>query len=189
MLIGAALFGRSDRPKAMFAAFAGGLTPDLPMFLMVFMATRFSGIPEHEVFGTLYFSESWQRVFALDHSFFVWMALIVSGLVLRFPAVVAFAGAAFAHAAIDFVTHSDDARRQLLPFSDRVFQSPISYWDPAHYGEIIAPIEAGLAIALTAVLLWRLEQWWARGLTLLVSAILLVPIILTRGFHGLHGMN
>lgn len=186
MLIGAALFGRSDRPKATLAAFAGGLTPDLPMFLMVLVAARFSCIPEHEVFGALYFSESWQRVFAIDHSFFVWTTLIVAGLVLRSPAVVAFAGAALAHAAVDFVTHNDDARRQLWPFSDRVFRSPISYWDPAHYGEIVAPIEAGMALTLAALLLWRMDQWWARGLTLLVSAFLLAPIVLTGGLHGMN---
>lgn len=189
MLIGAALFGRSDRQRATLAAFAGGMAPDLPMFLMVLGAAWFAGLPEHEVFGTLYFSDSWQRVFAVDHSFFVWMTLIVVALVVRFPAILAFAGAALAHVAVDFVTHGDDARRQLWPLSDQVFRSPISYWDPAQYGEIVAPIEAGIAIALTALLLWRLERWWARGLTLLVSAVLLVPVILTGGFHGLHGMN
>jgi len=189
MLVGAALFGRSSRLNATLAAFAGGLTPDLPMILMVLVAAGSSGIPEHEIFDTLYFSERWQRVFAIDHSFFVWTTLIVAGLALRFPAIIAFAGAALAHAAVDFVTHHDDARRQLWPFSDRVFQSPISYWDRAHYGEIVAPIEAGIAIALTAALLWRLDRWWARGLTLLVAGIQLIPILATGGFHGLHGMG
>lgn len=189
MLVGAALFARPNRPNAMLAAFAGGLVPDLPMFLMVLVAARFSGIPEHEVFGALYFSESWQRVFAIDHSFFVWTTLLAGGLLLRCPAVIAFAGAALAHAAVDFATHHDDARRQLWPFSNGVFQSPVSYWDPAHYGAIVGPIEAGIALALAALLLWRLDRWWARGLTLLVAGIQLIPILATGGFHGLHGMG
>lgn len=76
MLLGAAIFARPLCVATLVAALAGGLAPDLPMFAMVLCSTRVSGIPEHEVFSTLFFSESWQAVFAVDHSFFVWGSLL-----------------------------------------------------------------------------------------------------------------
>ena len=58
MLIGAAVFGRQLVPATLAAALEGGLAPDLPMFAMVLWATRVAGVPEHEVFSTLFFSET-----------------------------------------------------------------------------------------------------------------------------------
>jgi len=189
IVIGAALFARRDRPDVTLAAFAGGLAPDLLLFLMYGTAVWAFGIPEHRVFGAIYFSPGWQTVFAVDHSFLLWAALLAAGIGLRRAPLVAFGGAGITHAATDFVLHNDDARRQLWPISDWMFRSPMSYWDPAHYGGIIAPVEAVLVAGLTVVLLRRLRRWWERGLTLAAAAALIVPILLTGGFHGLHGIG
>lgn len=187
MIIGAALFARKGHPSVSAAALAGGLAPDIPMFLMIAYATRIAGIPEQEVFGTLFFSPSWQRIFAIDHSFFVWGALVAAGLLLHRKAIVAFAGSGLAHAATDFLTHHDDARQQLWPVSDWVFRSPVSYWDPTYFGGLFAPFEAVLVFVLTVILVRRLEKWWERAAIVTVAAVLLAPILLTGGFHGLHG--
>jgi hypothetical protein len=177
------------QPGSSVAAFAGGLFPDLPMLIMVLYATRVAGIPEREVFGVAYFSEGWQRVFAIDHSFAIWGPLTICGLWLRLFPMIEFAGSGLAHAAVDFVTHHDDARRQLWPFADWVFRSPVSYWDPAYFGNVVAPMEALLVVVLTVLLVFRLVQWWERLLTMAISSVFLVPIILTGGFHGLHGFG
>ena len=188
MLIGAAIFARPLCVATLVAALAGGLAPDLPMFAMVLCSTRVSGIPEHEVFSTLFFSESWQAVFAVDHSFFVWGSLLGLALWRRQLILRAFAGAGLLHALADFLTHHDDTRRQLWPVSDWVFRSPVSYWNPQFYGEAFGMFEVALVVGLTSFLCWRLERWRDRALVLAVAAPLLVPVLLTGSLHGLHGM-
>ena len=188
MIIGGALWAKRDRPGSLFAAFAGGLAPDLPMIAMILFATKVTGVPEQDVYGILYFSDEWQRVFAIDHSFLVWGLVLAAGYLLRVFTLTAFAGSGLAHAAVDFLTHHDDARQQLWPFTDWKFASPFSYWDPAYFGSIVAPLEALLVFVLTISLVFRLRRLWEKALTLAISAIFLVPIVVTGGFHGLHGM-
>ena len=67
MLIGAAVFARPMAPAVTLAALAGGLVPDIPIFVMVLWSTRVLGIPEHEVFGQLYFSAGWQAARRSSH--------------------------------------------------------------------------------------------------------------------------
>ena len=189
MLIGAAVFARPVVPATLVAAMLGGLAPDVPMFALVLFSTRLVGIPQHEVFGDLFYSDSWQAVFSVDHSFLVWGLLLALGHWRRHLILTALAGAGFLHAATDFVTHHDDARRQFWPVSDWVFRSPVSYWDPNYYGGIIGVFEVGLAGALTVLLCLRLRQWRERLLVLGVSAPLLISILLTGDLHGLHGMG
>lgn len=188
MIIGGALWAKQDRPGSLIAAFAGGLAPDLPMIAMVLFATKVTGVPAQDVYGILYFSDGWQRVFAIDHSFLVWGLVLAAGYLLRVFTLTAFAGSGLAHAAVDFLTHHDDARQQLWPFTDWKFASPFSYWDPAYFGSIVAPLEALLVFVLTIMLVFQLRRLWEKALTLAISAIFLVPIVVTGGFHGLHGM-
>lgn len=189
MIIGAALAAKREQPESLVAAFAGGLAPDLPLIAMVLYATRVAGMPEGEVFGTLFFSEGWQRVFAVDHSFAIWGVLLGIGYLLRLFPVVAFAGSGLAHAAVDFLTHHSDARQQLWPFTEWKFESPFSYWDAAHFGNVVAPFEALLVLVLAILLVIRVRSLWERLLTVAIAALLLAPIALTGGFHGLHGLT
>ena len=189
MLIGAAVFGRPHAASVTLAALAGGLAPDVPMFVMVLWSTRILGLPDHQVFGELYFSDSWQAVFAVDHGFFVWGGLF--GLAVWGGSAVlrAFAGSGLLHALADLLTHHEDARRQFWPVTDWVFRSPVSYWDARYYGEAFAVFELALVVMLSALLLWRLRRTWERTLILAIAAVMILPIILTGGFHGLHGMG
>ena len=46
------------------------------------------------------------------------------------------------HSCVDILTHYDDGPLLFFPFNWRYrFASPISYWDPRHYANIIAPLE------------------------------------------------
>lgn len=189
MIIGGALYARRNEPGSLIAAFAGGFAPDLPFLFMVVFATMVAGVPEQEIFGSLYFSESWQRVFAVDHSFAVWGILLLAGAFLRLSWLIAFSGSGLIHAAVDFFTHHSDARRQLGPFTDWVFRSPISYWDSRFWGNVVAPIEALIVIILTVLLVRRMDRWWQRLLTIGIAFVFLLPIALTGGFHGLHGLG
>ena len=189
MLVGAAVFARPIVPTTLVAALLGGLTPDVPMFVMVFWSTRLLGIPEHEVFGQLYFSDVWQAIFAIDHGFFVWVSLFGLGVWRGSILLRAFAGSGVLHAFADFLTHHDDARRQFWPLTDWEFRSPISYWDTRFYGSIFTLFEFSLVIVLTSFLLWRLRSPLERILVLAVAAPVILSVLLTGTFHGLHGMG
>ena len=55
------------------------------------------------------------------------------------------------HSAIDIVTHHNDGPLLFFPFDWTTrFSSPVSYWDPQHYGGIFAIFEHLLDIVLLA---------------------------------------
>ncbi len=91
---------------------------------------------------------------AISNAVPLWAALLVVGLVLRKPWVWAFAGAGLLHLALDFPVHHDDAHKHLWPLTNWRFHSPLSYWDPAHYGHIVSLVEIALG-ATCIVILWR----------------------------------
>ncbi len=58
------------------------------------------------------------------------------------------------HSAIDIATHFHDGPLLLFPRDVNFrFESPISYWDPRHYGRIAMPVEHGLDLAAAVVML------------------------------------
>lgn len=59
-------------PKTTLAAFAGGLAPGAGLLLLSGYTLYVMRISAGTVFGVYYFSDAWQRIFAIDHSFFVW---------------------------------------------------------------------------------------------------------------------
>lgn len=189
ILIGAAFFGRPSNPYVTLGALAGGLAPDIPMFVMVLWSTQVLGLPDQEVFGRLYFSAGWQAVFSIDHGFFVWSAMFAVAIWGGLAVLRAFAGAALLHAVADFLTHHDDARRQFWPLTEWVFRSPVSYWDPRHYGPAFAVLEFSVVILLSVFLCWRLRRTWERALVLTVAAPVVVSFVLTGSVHVLHGMG
>ncbi|MEL6373485.1 MAG: cobalamin biosynthesis protein CobQ [Pseudomonadota bacterium] len=155
MLMGAVCFGRSGRAATTVAAMAGGVIPDLPAIVMVLFARYVQGVPMPTIFRDLYFSPSWQAVIGPTHSFLTWGALLAVAMVAGFVLLRIFALSGLLHCAIDFPLHHDDGHRQFWPLSDWRFQSPVSYWDPAHYGGIVAPLEMGLAVVLAVILFAR----------------------------------
>ena len=154
LIFGAAAFARPGRRGVNAAALAGGLLPDVALYLMVGWALYVRHIPARVVFGEMYFSDRWQAIFAIDHSLPLWSLAVLLALVLRSAIGIAFAGSGLLHAVVDFLVHHDDARRQLWPLSTWVFRSPVSYWDSRYYGSIVGPLEIAVC-AVLAVLLWR----------------------------------
>lgn len=154
MIFGAALFGRADVRWTTTAAVAGGVVPDLSLYLLAGVSLFVMGIPPETVFGQLYFSPLWQAIFAVDNSIPLWALILGLAVVLRSAPAAAFGASGLLHVVIDFLVHHDDARRHLWPLSDYVFVSPVSYWDPAHHGLIVAPLEVAICFGLS-VWLWR----------------------------------
>ena len=69
------------------------------------------------------------------------------------------------HCGFDFFLHNDDAHHHFFPLSDFAFESPVSYWDAAHYGNIVAPIEVCATLAVSVYLFRRLQtRFWPLAL-------------------------
>jgi hypothetical protein len=160
VIIGAALFGRGMSSKA-WAGALGGLIPDIPMIGIV-AVLALSGTPARTIFGELYWQDWWQISNAIGHNIWLWSGLSVFGLVIRdrlstsarafdqWTLVVIFAGSALLHTAIDFLCHREDAHMSFWPLTRWKFMSPVSYYDPAHYGMWFSVFEATLGFILAA---------------------------------------
>jgi len=157
LLIGAAMFARPGAQAATMAGLAGAVIPDSDVWLM-FVVERLSGSTGCEVFHYRYWQEPWTTLQSVLNSIPLYVGILVFALLggLAAPAgtgktfqiMAIFALSSFLHVTSDFLLHHDDARAQLLPFTDWAFRSPISYWDPNHYGQAFAVFEIGLAIGL-----------------------------------------
>ncbi len=186
-LMGAVLFGKKLSPRA-WAGFLGGLTPDLPMLLIVFtlMAT---GVPPHRIFEELYWQDWWQICNAIGHSFLLWAALLILGLVLRAKSdrwmlLAIYSASALLHSIVDFLVHREDAHMSFWPLLRYKFISPVSYYDRAHYGGPFSLFEAALGGLMVVILMRRFQHRWVRiGLAVLLVPYIAVPafFILGRG--------
>lgn len=157
VIFAAAAFARPGAAKVNGAAVIGGLAPDLSLYAMGAWSMFALGRSPRDVFGEDYFSPAWQTIFAIDNSIFVWAAVLALGLTIRTPWIVAFAGGALLHIAFDLPLHHDDGRAHFWPATGWIFQSPLSYWDPAHHGRVVALLEAAAVFGL-AIVLWRRFQ-------------------------------
>ena len=181
LIVAAAAFAHPERErgdgaaKVTFAALFGAILPDLSLYLLFAWARFVQGRSPQQIFNIDYFSDAWQAVFAVDNSIPLWVLVLALAIALRSAIGVAFAGSGLLHLVTDFLLHNDDARRHLWPLSDWVFVSPVSYWDPAHYGHIAGPVEALMCFVLLAMLWQRFSGWVARGALLIAGALELLP--------------
>jgi len=178
LIFGMTAFGKAGRPAVTTAAFAGSLAPDLSLYLMAGWHLQVLGTSPEVVFGQLYFSDAWQSIFRIDNSILLWGLALVLGIMARSPIVIAFCAAGLMHLGLDFAFHHDDGRAHFWPITNWIFESPVSYWDPAHYGNIVGPIEVALALLCCGILWRRHIGRWMRGLIVLLALIEFAPFIL-----------
>ena len=135
--------------KGWWAAAAVGLgafLPDLPMFGFYAYQKLWAGTSEREIWSTLYFDENWQLLFDLFNS--IPLGLLAAAICYRFGFRfgLLLTGSAVLHMLCDFPLHHDDAHRHFLPLTNWRFESPVSYWDPRHYGFLFMWMELAFAI-------------------------------------------
>lgn len=155
ILLGAATFGRAGPKRVLFAAMAGGLAPDLSLYILAGTSLFLLQIPPQVVFDELYFSTQWQTIFAIDNSIFLWLALLGAAFWQGATRWMAFAGAGLLHVCLDFPLHAGDGRAHFWPVTNWVFHSPLSYWDSAHHASVVVPIGVVLCFAALIALLIR----------------------------------
>lgn len=162
----ASLAGGSRLPYARYALL-GGVLPDLPIFGFYLFQKAMVGSSEAQIWNEAYFRADWQLFFDAFNSAPV--ALLGIGLAGLFAtpmrnAAQVFFGAVLLHVALDLPLHHDDAHRHFLPLGDFRFESPISYWDPAHAGALGAGIEVACVLGACAILFRRYPSPWTRSL-------------------------
>ena len=160
----------------------GALLPDLPMFGF-YVYQKVIGSPERQIWSTLYFADHWQLLFDFFNSIPLALLVITICVYLRSPIGVLIAASAMLHMLCDFPLHHDDAHRHFWPLNWR-FESPISYWDPAHHGRLFAIIELLFAIGASLFVAIRGHYKPMRivgrinlGLYLIVATMVLVFLL------------
>jgi hypothetical protein len=146
------------------AIFLGALSPDLPLYLFFSWYTFIERASQRLLWSEYYFLPFWQRVFDLSHSFPLWGAGLAAGIWLKRRELYLFMAAGLMASVQDILLHHDDGHAHFFPLSDYRFASPVSYWDPSHYGAEFSLIEA---TAVTVAALWifpRLQTRWGRAL-------------------------
>lgn len=184
LILALAAAGKSDGKSRNTALFAGALFPDFMIFFMVGWERWINGLSLDQVFNESYFSDFWQETFAITNSIPLFAALFLVGWVSRIEWLWAFSLAALLHVLCDFPLHHDDGRPHFWPFSEWIFVSPISYWDPRHHGVPAGWAEAVLCVALVAILLRRFRGVIPR-IALLVG--LTIELAFSVGGHLIYG--
>ncbi len=175
--------GETDKPASLpplvsRATLLGSVMPDLPLIVLsaVFIIWDMvegnspgPGGSSHTsyLFGDLFFND-W-RVKTVHNIFHAPLLTILYTSIGYFgwrrgkkwgPWLFWFGAACMVHSAIDVAVHYDDGPLLLFPFNMNLrFHSPVSYWDPAHYGTQFAIFEHLLFLAMVGYLCL---SWWQR---------------------------
>ena len=168
LLLGLAVFGRRGDRAVTTGAAIGAVLPDASLYVLAGVSLSLLNIPPSVVFNELYFSQSWQTVFAIDNSVFVWLTVLGIAYWRSWWPVCAAAGAALLHIALDFPLHAGDGRPHFWPLSGWVFDSPVSYWDSTHHAGFVVPVMLLLAVAASFVVWRRWNSWAMRGLAIVL---------------------
>lgn len=165
-LLALTALARPDAPRLNATVVAGALVPDLAIFVMAAWAGTVAQIPAAEIWDDVYFRPFWQEVFAVTNSAPIYALLVLLGFVFKVRWVWLLGAAALIHLAGDLPLHHDDGHPHFWPITSWIFESPVSYWDPRHFGRYFVFLELSSAL-LMIVLLWkRFPYWiWRAGLT------------------------
>ncbi|MDX8404646.1 MAG: hypothetical protein R8K50_00670, partial [Mariprofundus sp.] len=149
------------------------LLPDAPM-LLFYIQEKIQGVSEHVIWSELYYHPGWQALFNTFHSFPLLALACYAAWRARMRATAVFFASMFCHSLFDFPVHHSDAHQHFFPLSDYRFISPISYWDPAHYGLWVGSLELLIVVAGGG---WLLRTGQSVMLSRSVSGLLCVYLL------------
>lgn len=178
------ILGRRAPPKVQLTIVAGSFLPDLPIIAFYFTEKVLRQTPEPIIWSQIYYRAGWQNFFDLFNSLPLIGVGIIIALYTRARTWVAFFAAMGLHALGDLPLHHDDAHRHLYPFSDWRFHSPVSYWDPRHYGGIVAPLECLLVVVGSVVIYRCAHSSASKALVLILGAVYLAFLGFAFSFWG-----
>lgn len=165
---------RSGR-SAGIAGAVGAALPDVPSVAgtayyvgAAYLSEGWGSMSSEGVLSAIYFTGPFGATGSALHSIVPVAALLGIYAALRawrfdLPKVALWLLVGWAgHAVADFLTHAGDGARPLFwPISDWEWRSPVSYYDPDHYGVLFMFAEHGLILLVVALLLFR--RLWLRS--------------------------
>jgi len=171
-----ALLGKKKHPEWNPLIILGALIPDLAMFAF-YAILKGAGIPDAQIWREEYYRPFWQDVFDLFNS--IPLALIGMVIMLRFKrtGIAMLFASVVLHCLEDLPLHVDDGHRHFWPFSQFRFESPVSYWDPNHYGNIAAPVEIVFALLVSLYVFGRVRSRWTKGLIITANVFSLLMLL------------
>ncbi|NJL54672.1 MAG: hypothetical protein HC838_01265 [Spirulinaceae cyanobacterium RM2_2_10] len=181
VIINLAILGRKARPEWNWPIVLGALIPDLAMFVFYGWTKLISGISDQQIWDVTYYEPFWQNTFDFWNS--IPLALVGIGLGVGLgrrtkwnsigTAIAICCASVLLHCLADLPLHREDAHRHFWPLSNVRFESPISYWDPDHYGNIFVLFELGLVLVLSIYAFRLIRSWWGKGLLIFSNIFML----------------
>jgi len=180
IIVNMAVLGRGQRVATQVAVLVGSFLPDAPMFWFYFVEKILRNTPERIIWEKAYFHNSWQSLIDLFNSIPVIAMGIVACWWFRTRVGIALFLSMLLHVALDFPLHHDDAHRHFFPLLGWRFESPLSYWDPNHYGNIVGGLEIALVLSCTILVFLfggtRFSQW-VTGMTIITYAAFYIFVV------------
>jgi hypothetical protein len=137
----------------LLAVTLGAILPDTPAYIFFLVQGVLLQTPHTELWDILYFDSAWTPFITLSHSFILWPILAVLAFTFKKRFIAWLAASAVLHIIMDFFVHSSDAYAHFWPLSNWKFESPLSYWNPAHYGNIVGTLDTVIVLLLLVYLL------------------------------------
>lgn len=161
----------SEQPSYLWPATIGAILPDAPMFAFYAIEKLIVGSTEREIWSTCYFLPAWQDFFDVFNSVPICLIGLSIALAMRrtWPAVL-FASMLL-HFLCDLPLHHDDGHRHFWPLTNWRFASPVSYWDPKHFGVWAAASEYAISVVCFAIAIWRHKSKLIRSALIALAVI------------------
>lgn len=177
VVLNALVLGHGRWRPHWLAITGGALVPDLPMVVFYLYERIVLGTPERVIWSTRYFDPGWQTFIDVFNA----LPLIALGAFVAWRARastwLAFFASMAVHCVIDLLVHREDAHAHFFPLSSWRFVSPVSYWDPRHYGAVVGLVELVLVFGGAAVLIRSYEHRPWQVIAGLVLLFTLVPAL------------
>ena len=161
-VLNALIVARDPSQNLLTPAVIGAILPDVPMVFFYVYQRIWAARPEFQIWGQLYFHASWQAFFDIFNS----LPLVAVGGLLAWwigsQRLGVFCMSMALHAVSDFLVHHNDAHRHFFPLTDWRFQSPVSYWDPRHHGDIFLLGESIFTLVGAIILTYWYRETSAR---------------------------
>ncbi|MEM1368821.1 MAG: hypothetical protein AAGG02_12560 [Cyanobacteria bacterium P01_H01_bin.15] len=177
LLLNLAALG-SLSPQAKVAIAIGAVLPDVPIFAFYFVMKGVYRLPESEIWSQAYYEPLIQDIVALFHSLPIACLGLAIAWGLRSQVGMWFCASLIGHSLLDLPVHNDDAHRHFYPLSNFRFISPLSYWDPRHFGRWVALGEILAVVGVTPQVFRLVPNVWLRSIIVLMESF----AIATYGF-------
>ena len=154
LIFNLAILGRKESHKYQQAILLGVFLPDAPVILFYCYQKFIHPIPEQQIWTHHYYFEPWQNAFDGVNSLpFIAVAWSIAWKMHSRIGQLFFLSMLL-HIFGVFPLHHNDGHRHFFPFSDWRFASPVSYWDPMHFGHIMSALEI-LAVFIAGSIIFR----------------------------------